>query len=393
MANLSARVRDLHASPVRAMLEASQRPEMISFAGGLPAPESFADIDLAIPPASLLQYGPTEGEPALRRRIAEELGALGLDCPPERVLVLSGSQQGIDLTAKLFVDPGVVVATQSPAYLAALQVFRFFGARFQPIDRADPGAGWRGGAAPALAYVTPTFQNPTGVCLTLDERQALASACDETGVTLFEDDPYRDLAYDPCERRPVASLVRRASWIYQGSFSKTVAPGLRLGFLTASEDIFPHLVLAKQAADLHANRLSQWLVLRHLEDPGRAARMARLVAAYRAKRDLFAAALSRHLGNAAAWQTPPGGLFFWARLARGIDAGALLARAIERNVLFAPGDHFLAAPDAEGPAMRLNFSHADPAAAERGLQALGELLREAQPAAPSAISRSISSAA
>ena len=393
MARLAARVRDLRASPVRAMLEASQRPEVISFAGGLPAPESFADIDLAVPPASLLQYGPTEGEPALRRRIAEELGALGLDCPAERVLVLSGSQQGIDLAAKLFVEPGTVVATQSPAYLAALQVFRFFGARFAPIDPADPAAGWDAAGPPALAYVTPTFQNPTGVCLTLAEREALAAACDETGVTLFEDDPYRDLAYDPCERRPVASLVHRASWIYQGSFSKTVAPGLRLGFLAASADLFPHLMLAKQAADLHASRLSQWLVLRHLEDPGRPARMQRLVAAYRAKRDLFAAAMARHLTGLAEWETPPGGLFFWVRLARGVDTAALLERAIARNVLFAPGEHFLAAPGDEAPAMRLNFSHADAEAAERGLSVLAELLREAQPAAPSANSRSISSAA
>jgi DNA-binding transcriptional MocR family regulator len=393
VAVLSARVRDLRASPVRAMLEASQRPEVISFAGGLPAPESFADIDLAMPPASLLQYGPSEGEPALRKKIAEELSVLGLDCPPERVLVLSGSQQGIDLAAKLFVDPGVTVATQSPAYLAALQVFRFFGARFAPIDIADPAGGWQGGETPALAYVTPTFQNPTGVCLTLAEREALAAACDATGVTLFEDDPYRDLVYDPCERRPVASLVRRASWIYQGSFSKTVAPGLRLGFLTASEDLFPHLVLAKQAADLHANRLSQWLVLRHLEDPGRAARMDRLVAAYRGKRDAFAAAMQQRLGNLAEWRTPPGGLFFWARLAPGVDTGALLERAIARNVLFAPGDHFLAAPGSDRPAMRLNFSHADPEAAERGLAVLAELIAEAQPAAPSAISRSISSVA
>jgi DNA-binding transcriptional MocR family regulator len=224
-------------------------------------------------------------------------------------------------------------------------------------------------------------------------RAALAAACDATGVTLFEDDPYRDLVYDPCERRPVASLVRRASWIYQGSFSKTVAPGLRLGFLTASEDLFPHLVLAKQAADLHANRLSQWLVLRHLEDPGRAARMDRLVAAYRGKRDAFAAAMQQRLGNLAEWRTPPGGLFFWARLAPGVDTGALLERAIARNVLFAPGDHFLAAPGSDRPAMRLNFSHADPEAAERGLAVLAELIAEAQPAAPSAISRSISSVA
>jgi 2-aminoadipate transaminase len=379
VAVLSQRVRNLTASPIRAMLEASQRPDMISFAGGLPDPQSFEDIDLAVPPAELLQYGPTEGEPALRRRIAGDLAALGLDCPAERVLVLSGSQQGIDLAAKLFVDPGAPVAVESPAYLAALQVFRFFGADLQPLDRAAPGAGWGKGSAPRLAYVTPTFQNPTGGCWTLEERRALAEACESAGVTLFEDDPYRDLAYDPCERRPIASLVRRASWIYQGSFSKTVAPGLRLGFLAASEDLYPHLYRLKQAADLHANRLSQWIVLRHLEDAARPARLRRVVGRYKAKRDAFAAALERHVSGLADWDVPPGGLFFWLRLRHGVDTAALVAQAMARNVLFTPGEPFMIRPGS--PALRLNFSHASEADAERGLAVLGELLRERAAAA------------
>jgi DNA-binding transcriptional MocR family regulator len=352
---LSSRVRDLHASPVRAMLSVSQRPQVISFAGGLPSPESFADIELPAPPPALLQYGPSEGEPELRRAIAAELQAGGLDCPAERVLVLSGSQQGIDLAAKLFVDAGAPVAVEAPTYLAALQVFRFFGAAFSCLDPADPDRCLGAAETPRLAYVIPTFQNPTGACWSLEQRQALAEACDARGVTLFEDDPYRDLAYDSCERRPICGLVRQASWIYQGSFSKTLAPGLRLGFLAASEDLFEHLVRLKQAADLHTNRLSQWIALRYLEDPARAQRLSRLVAGYRAKRDAFASAMDRHLGGLADWETPPGGLFFWARLR---------------------GEHFWAAPDGQPAAMRLNFSHAEPARAERGLQVLGELLAE-----------------
>ncbi len=299
MARLSERVRDLGGSPIRAMLARTQRPGMISLAGGLPSPDAFADLPLPAPPRELLQYGPTEGEPELRRAIAEDLAAIGLDCPPERVLILSGSQQGIDLAAKLHVDRGTPVAIDSPAYLAALQVFRFFGAAFQTLDAADPGAGWtRAPRRPALAYVTPTFQNPTGRCWTAGERQALADACDAGGVTLFEDDPYRDLAYDPCERTPICALLKRAPWIYQGSFSKTVAPGLRLGFLAASEDLFPHLVKLKQAADLHSNRLSQWIVLQHLNAPDRAARLERVVDLYRRKRDRFADAMAHASGRA-----------------------------------------------------------------------------------------------
>ena len=374
MARLSMRKADLHASPVREMLSVAQRPGVISFAGGLPSPETFAGLDLRPPPQALLQYGPTEGEPDLQEQIAKELTALGIDAPAERILVLSGSQQGIDLVAKLVVDPGVGVAVESPAYLAALQVFRFFGARFEILDRAAPAAGWDE-AAPALAYVTPTFQNPTGQCWTTAERLAMARACDAHDVILFEDDPYRDLAYEPCDRRPVSADLKSASWIYQGSFSKTVAPGLRLGFLTASEDLFPYLVRLKQAADLHTNRLSQWMVLQYLTDPDREARMARVVDLYRRKRDVFAEALTRHLGDRAAWATPPGGLFFWLTLADGVDAEALLKRALERNVLFTPGSHFLAQGGASST-LRLNFSLAAPEAAERGLKVLGALLRE-----------------
>jgi 2-aminoadipate transaminase len=390
MARLSERIVDLHPSPVRAMLAASQQSDVISFAGGLPAPDSFEDLELAAPPRSLLQYGPSEGEPELRRRISEQLAEIGLGCPPDRVLVLSGSQQGIDLVAKLVADQGTPIAVEQPTYLAALQVFRFFGAELGVFDRSQPGAAWRRSGKPAAAFVTPTFQNPTGACWSLEEREALARACDEDDVLLFEDDPYRDLAYDECGRRPVAGFVRRASWVYQGSFSKSVAPGLRLGFLAASADVFPYIVRLKQAADLHTNRLSQWIVLRHLEDPQRPHRLRRLVDRYRRRRDAFEAALSRRLAGRAAWSKPPGGLFFWATLDGPIDSALLLDAAARRGVLFTPGVHFMVESGRANASVRLNFSHAEEARAERGLEILAELLAEVQPAAPSATSLSIS---
>ena len=276
MPRLSDRTGNLHGSAVRAMLSAAQQPGVISFAGGLPAPDSFEDLDLPAPPADCLQYGPTEGEPTLRAAIARELSAIGLTCPPERILVLSGSQQGIDLVGKLTIDEGAPVAVEEPSYLAALQVFRFFGARFETLHAGDAAAGWDL-APPVLAYVTPTFQNPTGRCWTAAERADLAAACDRHDVILFEDDPYRDLAYDPCDWTPICAGVRSASWVYQGSFSKTVAPGLRLGFLAASEDLIAPLTHLKQAADLHSSRLSQCLVERYLADPARAQRTSALV--------------------------------------------------------------------------------------------------------------------
>ncbi|MGB6449373.1 MAG: PLP-dependent aminotransferase family protein [Steroidobacteraceae bacterium] len=375
---LSRRICDLHASPIREILSVIDTPGMVSFAGGLPAPETFPALSAEAIPRSWLQYGPTEGEPALRERVAEELRRIGLSCAMEQVLILSGSQQGIDLAAKLFVDPGTPVAVESPTYLAALQVFRFFGARFVPLDLREPraltGTGIRG-SRPALAYSIPTFQNPTGRCYSTVERDALAQACDERRVTLFEDDPYRDLAYDDCDRSPICGRLRRASWIYQGSFSKSLAPGLRLGFLAASRDLVEHLTRLKQAADLHSNRVSQWLVLQQLNGPARAERLAHLVDVYRRKRDDFAGALRRHLGTVATWQSPPGGLFFWLALRRDIDTRALLPEAIRRGVAFMPGESFFPESPKRCGALRLNFTHADETQTERGLATLAELLR------------------
>lgn len=363
----STRTAGLHASPIREILAVIDRPGMVSFAGGLPSPDSFPGIDAGRLPKSLLQYGPSEGEPALREKIAANLRAIGIGCDAEQVLVLSGSQQGIDLAAKLFVDPGSRVAVESPTYLAALQVLRFYGASFVPLE-----AGMRA----AFAYVIPTFQNPTGHCYGEAERARLAAWCDDTQTTLFEDDPYRELVYEPCERTPVCARLRRAAWIYQGSFSKTFAPGLRLGYMAASPALMPFLVRLKQAADLHSNRLSQWLALRQLEEPGCEARLARVAADYRVKRDAFAAALARHFGDLADWEVPMGGLFFWLRLRRPQDTRALLSPAIERGVAFMPGESFYPESASGMGTMRLNFSHAGAAGAERGLRTLAALVRE-----------------
>src|SRR6185369_5798326 len=357
MPAFSSRTANLHASPIREILAVIERPGMISFAGGLPSPDSFPAVDPGGVPAGVLQYGATEGEPALRKRIAQNLGKLGLHCDMEQVLVLSGSQQGIDLVGKLFVDPGTRVAVESPTYLAALKVFRYYGAEFVPVEAASK---------PAFAYVIPTFQNPTGHCYGEVERESLARLCDDSMLPLFEDDPYRDLVYGPCERTPVCARLKKAPWIYMGSFSKSFAPGLRLGFLAASPGFFPLLVRLKQAADLHSNRMSQWLVLQQLEDPGCAQRLVRIAGEYRQKRDAFAAALERHFSAIAGWRVPAGGLFFWLRLHRPIDTRKLLQESIQRGVAFMPGETFYPRPEDGIGTMRLNFSHASAAEAERG---------------------------
>lgn len=374
--HFSTRTRDLHASPIREILAVVNRPGMISFAGGLPAPDSFPQFDLDAMPQDILQYGASEGDWELRQRVAQDLRARGLSCGAEQVLILSGSQQGIDLVAKLFIDPGTAVAVESPTYLAALQVFRFFGARFAAYDADALDAETWQREKPAFAYAIPTFQNPSGRCLDATQRAALAEACDTALVPLFEDDPYRDLVYDACERTPVCARLQRAPWIYQGSFSKSLAPGLRLGYLAASPELLPFLTRLKQAADLHSNRVSQWLVLQQLNDAGSEQRLRELAQAYRQRRDAFESALRRHFGDLARWQTPPGGLFFWLTLNRCIDTRLLLPAAIEAGVAFMPGEPFMPVQAEACGQLRLNFSHASEAQAEIGLAKLAELVRE-----------------
>ncbi|MES1191975.1 MAG: PLP-dependent aminotransferase family protein [Steroidobacter sp.] len=373
---LSSRVADLQPSPIREILSVISRPGMISFAGGLPAPETFAQLDANIP-RDVLQYGASEGEPALRERIAQELRLLGLQCGADQVLILSGSQQGIDLIAKLFVDRDTPVAVESPTYLAALQVFRFFGAMMLPFDVDALRVDMFAEMLPALVYAIPTFQNPTGHCYSTSQRQALAEACDQANVPLFEDDPYRDLFYDACDRKPVCSLLRRSAWIYQSSFSKSFAPGIRLGFLAASKDLITPLVRLKQAADLHSNRISQWWALQYLENPDRKQQLSKLAAIYKAKRDHFDKLLHQYFGDLATWQTPSGGLFFWLTLKRKIDTRQLLPLAIEQDVAFMPGEPFYPEPVEASGTLRLNFSHASAEEAGRGLQILSGLIRQA----------------
>jgi 2-aminoadipate transaminase len=364
----SNRIDGLRPSPIRAILSVIDRPGMVSFAGGLPATQVLPRWSGTVEPQTL-QYGPSEGEPSLRAVVSDQLRGLGIDAPPERVMILSGSQQGIDLVAKLFIDPGTPTAVEFPTYLAALQVFRCYGARFVDVDAADAREA-------RLAYVVPTFANPTGACATSAERDALARRCLDTGTVLFEDDPYRELVYEPCDRRPVAARMSGGSWIYQGSFSKTFAPGLRLGFLAASADLFPPLVMLKQSVDLHSSRLSQAIVHEAVTGVGWNARLDELAAFYRGRRDTFEEILRRHFGDLARWRTPSGGLFYWLTLhdSYHVDTRTLLDEAIERGVAFMPGEEFYPNEPTLGT-MRLNFSHADAGEADRGLRDLADLIR------------------
>ncbi|MEY4578733.1 MAG: hypothetical protein RL701_3436 [Pseudomonadota bacterium] len=378
---LSERIVRLKSSMVRDILAAAQAPSVISFAGGLPAAEVIPRLRGLDVPAEFCQYGATEGEPQLRALISAELRARGLVCPAERILILSGSQQGIDLVSKLFIDIGSAVLAEEPTYLAALQVFQLLGARIHglPLSRSGVDTTQLAQLAqrtqPRFAYFVPTFQNPTGFTHEHDARRAIARVLDQANVPLFEDDPYRELAFDGPAPIPIAAHMQQSPWVYQSSFSKMFMPGIRLGFLAASPELFAPLVRLKQAADLHANRISQWLAVRDLLDPARPQRLAQLREHYRDKRDAFERALRVHLGALADWSLPSGGLFFWLRLKQPRDLIALLPRALAQGVAFVPGDAFFSSDHPPRGYLRLNFSHAPPELVDEGLSRLSTLLR------------------
>lgn len=385
---LAKRIERLPASVVREILQAAEAPGVISFAGGLPAEEHLPALDNWSAPRHLGQYGLTEGESALRSSVSSYLSGIGLECPAERILILSGSQQGLDLTAKLFVEEGAGVVTESPTFLAALQVFRLFGASLSgiPIRRSGFDFGVFGAAVEdpnaRLVYLNPTFQNPTGHSYDAAARDRVAALLDRSSVPLLEDDPYRELHFGSAPPPPIVARLRHAPWIYLGSFSKVLLPGMRLGYLAASEELFPGLVRLKQAADLHSNRISQWFVERALCAPDRSERLDRLRSGYRAKRDAFQYALLRHFAELADWEVPDGGLFFWVRLRRALDEMALLRRALEAGVAFVPGGACFPPGAAPESSLRLNFSHASLPDIDEGLRRLARLIADTHDVVP-----------
>lgn len=376
---LSRRVARLTSSLIRDILQVTQRPGVISFAGGLPAQELMPDLDFTGLADAGRQYGPSEGEPALRSLIAQNLSALGIPSDANHVLVTSGSQQGIDLVGKLFIDEGSPVLLEAPTYLATIQALGVYGAAFEGLplaaDGIDPDALRRAivRRRPAFVYLIPTFQNPSGCCYSDAVRRVVAKVLDETGVPLIEDDPYRDLAYQPGGRTPICAYLQQAPWVYLGSFSKITAPGLRIGYLAASPSLFQGLVRLKQASDLHSNRPGQLWLARFLNSDGFEAHRERMVGVYRQRRDAMQAALLSHFAGLAQWRPPAGGLFFWLRLNQECDTLAALQAALARDVAFMPGEPFFAANSPSYPAIRLNFSHAAPEQIEQGIALLGEL--------------------
>ena len=390
---LSQRGNALSDSAIRALAKRlAGRPDIISFAGGMPSPATFPQAEFARAfevvmrqdGAAALQYGPTNGYAPLRDWIAESLSGPDLRIAPEQVLIISGSQQGLDLVGKVLLDPGDAVGVETPTYVGALQALGQYFPRFvslpgdenglQPDQISDALQRAQGGAAAAkMVYAIPTFQNPTGRTLTLQRRIELVSVCRRLGVPLVEDDPYG--ALDHAGHRHTTCLsMDGANVLYLGSFSKILSPGIRLGYMVAPLPIARRLELAKQASDLHSSSLLQRLVFEIVSSGFLTRHVAACQALYRANAEVMGGALQRHLDGLARWKVPAGGMFQWLELAGGVDAAQLLERALEAGVAYVPGAPFYA-EQAQANTARLCFSTGTAQDIERGVGALAQVLK------------------
>ncbi len=390
---LSGRARALTSSAIREILKVTERPEVISFAGGLPSPATFpvermrqvTEKILRDAPEAALQYGPTEGYGPLREWIADRLSQGGTRIPASRVLVTTGSQQGLDLLGKVLIDEGSRVLVETPSYLGALQAFSMFAPAFGSLpsdargivtDALDPAtlAGAR------FIYCLPNFQNPTGRRMPLERRKALVALAAAAGVPLLEDDPYGELSYGG-EALPSLLSMNPDGVVYMGSFSKVLAPGLRLGYVVAPEPVHAKLVQAKQAADLHTPSFSQRIVHEAVQDGFLDAHIPGIRSLYAQQCERMLAALEREFPARARWNRPEGGMFIWVELPEGVDTGALLARAVERNVAFVPGAPFYAL-EPRVNTLRLSFVTVPGAKIDAGIKVLGSLVKDAIAALP-----------
>jgi 2-aminoadipate transaminase len=379
----AARLRGVRSSPVREILALTERPGVISFAGGLPAPELFDAAGLRTAYAAALddagrtlQYSTTEGNPDLRAAIAARLTARGLATGADEILVTSGSQQALTLAATVLLEPGDVVLAEEPSYLAALQAFALAGAVVVPVACDDEGLDPDAVAAaaaehrPRLLYTIPTFQNPTGRSLGIQRRRALAAVAERHGFWLIEDDPYGELRF---RGEPLPSLATMPGaedrTLALSTLSKVAAPGLRIGWVRTPPALRASLVVAKQAADLHSSTIDQAAAAHWLAAVDLDAHVAGLRAAYGERRDALLDGLAAALPPGSTHNRPDGGMFVWARLPDGWDAEALLRRALEHAVAFVPGYPFFAGePDCA--TLRLSFTTHAPAEIAEGLARL-----------------------
>jgi 2-aminoadipate transaminase len=392
------RTQRMGSSAIRELLKYTEKPDIISFAGGLPAPDVFPVEEFAVAcervlreqGAIALQYSTTEGYLPLREMIVRHSANYGIKITPENVLITSGSQQALDILGKIFIDPGDRILVESPTYLAAIQAWKTYGAEFitVPMDKDGMNTDYLEEAlrvGPKFIYVLPNFQNPTGVTLSLERRHKLIELADQYGVPIVEDDPYGQLRFEgehlpsivvlDSQFRDNSTQCYRGNVIYLSTFSKTLAPGIRLGWVIAPPEVIRKLVEAKQGSDLHTATFNQ-MVAYEVSRGGFLERHVGLIRkVYGERRNLMLAAMDRFFPPEVDWTHPQGGLFLWGTLPTYIDASDLLKTCLERKVAFVPGEPFH--PDGGGKnTMRINFSNATHTEIQEGISRLGTTIGE-----------------
>ncbi len=388
---LARRMSRLKPSAVREILKVAEQPDILSFAGGLPAPELFPLEAIAQAHAEVfaeegqaaLQYSTTEGYKPLREWIRAHMARQGVEAAMEQVLVTNGSQQGIDLVAKALLDPGDVVVVENPSYLAALQNFIGYEAELRVVGSDDEGMrveeleALAAECRPKLIYIVPNFHNPKGTTLSLERRHALIRFAQRHGVVILEDNPYGELRFRGEPLPPLAALDDAGVVVHLSTFSKTLAPGLRIGWVVGPCELIRGLTVIKQAADLHNATLAQRATARLLERFDYAGHLSQLRARYGERCQTMLEALAAHMPEGMRWTRPDGGMFLWAELPQGLSGDELFPRALEQKVAFVPGTPFFAArPQARF--IRLNFSNRPPELIVEGIRRLAAVLSRAR---------------
>jgi len=380
----SERAQQLQASIIREILKITQRPEVISFAGGLPSPKTFPvermraafDTVLSKSGTMALQYGPTDGYLPLREFIANSLSKNGATILPEQVMMISGSQQGLDLLGKVLLDEGSKALVETPSYLGALQAFSLYRPKIVAVEMDEhgliPSSVAANGADARLVYCLPNFQNPSGLTLSVERREELVETCARMHIPLVEDDPYGALCYRG-EPLPKMLTMNPDGVIYMGSFSKVLTPGIRLGFVVAPRPLMHKLEQAKQATDLHTAQLTQMVVYEVIKDGFLDQHIPTIRTFYSGQCDIMLDALKKHFPEGVTWTKPDGGMFIWVTLPKHIDSMALGNEAIAQNVAFVPGVPFYAG-EPETNTLRLSFVTVSPERIYEGIEKLGKLI-------------------
>lgn len=391
----------MRASEIRELLKLLEMPGIISFAGGIPDPKLFPDeafraayqnvLDTPSVGAAL-QYSVSEGYKPLREWLAEKMAAIGIPCTIDNILITSGSQQALDYLGKLFLSPNDTALVAWPTYLGALQAFNAYEPHYEQLNiqgnrtpQTYRQAAHEAGGEVKFAYMSADFANPTGMTLNRAERERMIDLASELDIALIEDAAYQDLRFDGEAVPPILALeiartgnINACRTLYCGSFSKTLAPGLRIGWMCAAESLVRKVVLMKQAADLHTSTTNQ-MAIAHVANSIFDQQVAKIRQVYMHRRDKMLEALQKYMPEGVSWTKPEGGMFIWVTLPEGMDGAALLARSLQTvKVAFVPGKAFYA--DGSGSNhLRLSFSCADDAMIDEGIQKLGNFLRSEMP--------------